>query len=174
MKKFLILMLVLGVATAANAALIDSWSDGLGVTWQVTTDIDGSLDLLGTGAAATTYGGYGIYLHEGGYVNSWITPSPAASGLLGKNGLYDAAGDLGDNSGPDIYGGYFIQAKDGNGSVAPNLAAGDWFLFDISSSAPGTAKLEIYGQADTIITLPEPMTIVLLGLGGLFLRRRKA
>jgi hypothetical protein len=63
--------------------------------------------------------------------------------------------------------------------------AADMQLFELiayTANAPGTATLKLYESADgsavtlvdsiTIHQVPEPITMTLLGLGGLFLRRR--
>ena len=53
---------------------------------------------------------------------------------------------------------------------------GEWFRFNIDTSA--ATEVYVYDTAftqlgDGTITVPEPMSMVLLGIGGLFLRRRK-
>ena len=174
MKKLLVLMLVLGLASMANAALTDYvlYTDGL------------VLDVVGIAGGSVP----GYYITSNATVNIIDPQTPTiylTPGNLGAN--TQTSGDLGNaltaTMGPTTYG--FITAL---AAPAPDTVdAGMWFTFDIVdvSTAGWTvgqtvATLAILdnmgapiGSSAVISTVPEPMTIALLGLGGLFLRRRK-
>ncbi len=65
----------------------------------------------------------------------------------------------------------------------PGVSTGDWLSWDITTNALGTFDLNFYDWYASPTTvpvatipgavIPEPVTIALLGLGALFLRRRK-
>ena len=164
MKKVLILMLVLGMTSLAGASYDMLATDQGGGNYGITVTSDG-LD-------ADAYWGLGI--------DSLGTLSDVAVGP-GAPSLSGIWGDLGDGYVPLSY--------------FPGVASGKWGYFGTGagttrdpgvyltalghvSSAP-VVYLYSFNEPLTVITLedtavlPEPMTIALLGLGGLFLRRRK-
>ena len=80
--------------------------------------------------------------------------------------------------GGTVWPGWDVTAFDSGGAYV----AGDYFLFDLQFGATSAMPLliDIYDYsvsyttpAGTITVVPEPVTIALLGLGGLFLARRK-
>lgn len=178
MKKLLIFMLVLCMASSANAVLqisvggvqepIDSeiWllpSEYLTLDVWTTTDItpgvgEGYFALVCSTADATISGGVNVSAEPSLYV-------------------YQYFGDP---------GGIWVAVAL---ATAPSLPAGstltdlidfhcEWqpndvlveLIFDIGYPIYGTAAV-----VDSVIIhqIPEPMTVLLLGLGGLFLRRRR-
>jgi hypothetical protein len=170
MKKFVILLLVLGLASMSSATItgLNSVTDGI-VTWSIASE-----KLVGHGDSLGTYDG-AVYPEDN------LTPtSGTGGGTSGNiNGLYPAAGDNGNVTYDSVYDGWNTYAQDLDGDLDPDQAVGDWFSFDVSLDG---AQLLIdiwssnnsWGSAiGTITVVPEPMTIALLGLGGLFLRRRK-
>ena len=166
MKKLLILMLVLGFVSSASALT-------------VTLDPSGTL-IVPAGAYQinvvsdedTT--GYEYFLAALDNTYGTIT-SVTALGKAGDDGIVTPFGDM---------AGYFavhgVKALD---MSAPfdSILAGNQFLADISFT--GTAVGEdltivlLNGSLATLdsitYSVPEPMTIALLGLGSLFLLRRR-
>ena len=169
MKKLLILMLVLGLASAANAAIVLSL-DG-------NTDID-SIEISPSDTITID-----IYNTDGGdyttYLDFYYTSDGSYS--LSNAKLTDLAGDASTFSGP--YDGgydndeYEVVLAQGIGSSTP----GSQFEVDLHCETADTVYIELWKCVVTTYTLedtativqPEPMTIALLGLGGLFLRRRR-
>jgi hypothetical protein len=170
MKKLLVLILVLGLSSIANAELT-----------AIELDVDGSH----AGATITVVTGDTISLE----MYSGNTDSGSAYLNLEDNGLYTLAnpqvttnaGDMGGYKGPYSYGGYDYYSITVSKSGVGTITAGTMFLIDFTAgSSTGTVdvilqKFEGTTTMDTttVNIVPEPMTIALLGLGGLFLRRRR-
>ncbi len=168
MKKLIVLMLVLGLATSANAAL--------------------TISLDPSGAAVLPAGNYDVDVVS----NEDVTPWELYVGL--DNETYGsitgvvklpAAGNeasvtlIGDGYGMfDIYHLVAIDLVDPLDSVK----MGSQFTVTVNFTGAATGedfKLVLMDpnlnelDSRTFLGVPEPMTIALLGLGGLFLRRRK-
>ena len=180
MKKLLIFMLVLGMASLANAALqisvggdpnpvdstiwlgvsdtiiIDVWTDA-----EINTNVGGGYFVLGVDPAYGTLSG-GVSL--------W----PAEEGIVyysGAGGTYLPSPEQGDL----LAIGTFLPVGSGiTGTIFDSII--------FHCEAEGDAVIHLYSDAfgtptlvDTVIIhqIPEPMTVLLLGLGGLFLRRRR-
>lgn len=157
MKKLLILMLVLGMTSLASAVTT------------VLTDIE----LLYDGTTVTVVG-----LNAVVYEKAIGIYDEAGQGTVGP--LYEvliAAGDLGAITGrPAGYNGVDISTL---ASPVGEVTTGDWFKFAFADGAVGDT-MTIYDYAEsytvpagTLNLIPEPMTIALLGLGGLALLRRR-
>jgi hypothetical protein len=169
MRKFLVLALVLGIASAANAVtiLVDGVDPGDSI--EIAEGLTPVITVVGEDGSSWL--GY-IIIEEGG------------AGELGNGANLDAAGDLGAVAPYTEAGwgtGYELTSATSPGG-SPATAAGPQFTFDYTGGALGqTATISLfvdpeYGMpADsvTITIVPEPMTVILLGLGGLLLRRRK-
>ena len=173
MKKLLILMLVLGVTSVASAALSD-----------FTMTTDGSI-LYIDGIAGGSCLGYNIVDGGAGPITITVpqTPSITPDGGGGNN-----AGDLAAAAvmavGPP-YGNALTFTTGFSGVGTDIVDAGEWFQFSVSvTGGPYTvgqvvqsllvldAQLQTLGNVDATY-IPEPMTIALLGLGGLALLRRR-
>ena len=166
MKKLLILMLVLGLASTANAAVVLSLNGN--------TDIDSIeiniSDTVVVDIYNTDGGDYDTYLDiyytsEGAYSLSGATLTANAGDMSVIKGLEYLAGDDCEE--------YWVVLAQSEGSSTP----GSQFEVDIHCEKALTVYLELWAptlvDTATIYQVPEPMTIALLGLGGLFLRRRR-
>lgn len=175
MKKLLVVMLVLSMASMANAAL---WITVNGGTDEVTLNVGdtATLALVGDGATGnnTFYAGIdsasaGDGSIDIGSATVLYTGSEASIGWAGLTGgefwnRGDAVGmsltDAAHNPQAPLSGtlfGSIVFTCASVGDVTVNLA-------DIDFNIIGSTIIH---------QVPEPITIGLLGLGGLFLRRRK-
>lgn len=180
MKKVLVLLLVLGMASAASAALqislngdpepvdselwllegetalLDIWTDAdlqmfAGGSWQLVVGTDVGSIVPG---AVLEYGGYGTPPQT---VDAAAVISPA--GMEGIWGIYSAF--AGADAGTVLYD-QILFTCEGEGDAIIQL----WDAPD--GAAPTTMHDQII-----IHQIPEPATICLLGLGGLALLRRR-
>jgi hypothetical protein len=176
MKKLLVLALVLSVASMANAALVitpSATTVTVGDTFTMT---------LGTDTAITAGVGecYWLLVADTSLVSIDYASGAGLSFIdAGITVATDAASNHSDAGLPDgtegISGGIFLtQLSSVNGTIYTNIQA--------TALTAGTATLMILdgGTSEaigspvtlTIKAIPEPITMTLLGLGGLFLRRR--
>jgi hypothetical protein len=191
-KRLLILMLVLGLtsaASAATAALVvetppDEIIPGAVVTISLNADVDVSgfglrkitddASPMGTAAAGSLWSGFNFMLDDG-----------SANVVNSGNVLFAKAG------GDAIKGQYFSLMGPGahcpvpsplytfTYTVHPSIPWGTIINISVLPNEGTNSTVAAVGGANIIPTgvsfgvAPEPMTIVLLGLGGLFLRRRR-
>ena len=168
MKKVLVLMLVLGMASMASATLTlggpTTANPGDVVTITVSSDAtDSYYTYLGIGSVA---GGPGWATDDA--VGSMAMPvatanaGPAASVMLSSSWMVTAAATPPDVITPGVH----FNAEV---TIASGASIGDTYTI-------ATTTLGNYNTCDqemTITVIPEPMTLGLLGLGTLLLRRRK-
>jgi len=181
MKKLLVLLMVLGLATAANAALQISVGGNTAVE-EITLEASDELILDVFSAIAIPYGsgddwaGWGLIVESAqatitGGVSVFIGTEPGVViGPIDDYGVPHSADTQG------VGGAITVINSIGPGAIF------DEILFHCLG--PGEATITLFGTMDyetvtvldTIIVhqiIPEPITMALLGLGGLFLRRRK-
>ena len=185
MKKLLSVMLVLGLVSTAFALPTIS-----GPT-SILKETAGTYTYTVTGTAAEATIGYqgGVFANLA--TNNYYS-SALPSGVISINAnnviLIDpGTGNprMGDVAGGIAMLGTYYAGVDfvaGSGTVI-KVVAGDWFTFDLIVDATipeQVIRLDLSDMAYTttsgyldVTVVPEPMTIALLGLGGLFLRRRK-
>jgi hypothetical protein len=199
MKKLLIFMLVLGLATVANAALqlsLNHVTNGEGITQEITVPVSTELIIDVHGPAAYSTVGYVVINggppQDGEWGDTLGPPYTVASGYYNKSGYpvvhSGVGGSPAGNMGSTIrYGdatcfGYEFTIADNQNKAF--ILGGEQFEYMFHCrTAPSDAVIYLYDAAvgegavvlDTIIVhqIPEPATIALLGLGGLLLRRRK-
>jgi len=169
MKKLLVLVLVLGMASLANAGL--------------------SLYLNGSPAADTTIGlndvvTIGLYSDDTSFFNAYVIngpDDPVAIGTLADPVDETIAGNMAghsDYAAADGWGNGFLYTTAGS-PPTPGVAAGVQHTCTFSSAEVGVTTIYLYegsdpyGELDSFtITVPEPATIALLCLGGLLLRKK--
>ncbi len=164
MKKLLAMILVLGMASLASAGLIVE-----GLEYEVDTSTN-TITVTGTGvtgylfnlmpdagvltngvvsSAFTTVNDPGLWAGDYGEMG-WAGASASTTDALGKSGVIFTINFDPGTTEVSFYESAFM------GSSQVNFAGG-----------------EVAGLDGFSMAIPEPMTMALLGLGGLFLRRRK-
>lgn len=162
MEKLLVFTLVLGLASGASAALtlVGAPTDPINIGETVTITVNNS---------------------EDGAYSGWLEiPDPGVADYDGDP-VFTAAGNPGGAStvtaAADYPGWYEFTVA----SFPPNptISAGDHIQVTVTGIGEGATALNLYANdgvtlldSAAITVIPEPMTIALLGLGGLFLRRR--
>lgn len=172
MKKLLVLALVLGMASIASASLT---INGLTISGSA-----GAITVVGTQTAD-----FDLVLVSNGTLSpldmtAFTSTAPTASTVLA--GFSDlVAGDTVDDFSAYTTGAVFTLASYPNEAYKTgtymNLAysGATKVMAGVFNENTNALVVDAFGQGTgTLVNLiPEPMTLTLLGLGGLFLRRRK-
>ena len=165
MKKLMVLILVLALTSAANAVLIQ-------VDGQVgdTFDVQGGATISIVSEDSLNWLGY-LIIEDG---SGGVLTIPVGTALAGDPALAGATPytEAGWGSG------YEITVA---GSASFPVGVGTQFTFDFTGLVGDTATISLFLDPEftvpvasvSVNIVPEPTTILLLGLGGLFLRRRR-
>lgn len=166
MKKLLVLALVLGVASMASATLLTVIADDAEILLGDTTTVNI--------VAAVDYG-----MFDG---EDWVI-GVSAEGALSDITVADVAGAVlvsnGDAAMFGVPGGFWgVTMAPAVGIITEGTVL---FSLTLTGMELGIAQINMIdltaggvpGASTSVLVTPEPMTMALLGLGGLFLRRRK-
>jgi len=193
MKKLLIVLMVLSMASMANAALVISVGSDLTAPTAVTVAPSGTLSLgVWTNTAIAledeTAAYYALVCDTTKGTIDWTTGTDKANDpavfLLSPPAQWD--GPVSEFWTPGLLPANF-DGTDGGATPLTNVLAANSQISDgiiFHCNGPGTCLIQLWISTDgstnatlvdtvTVTQTPEPMTIGLLGLGGLFLRRRK-
>jgi len=184
MRKMLALLVVLALASMANAGLIftvngEPQQPMIDPPLEPSDTIELDLEL----AAGTSLLKYTLtyelsneqaeFLVDG-LVFDWVSMFPGKIDAMDQDGTISWVTLVADNfmapvNGPvDLMHGLLVHCLSGTDTIMTVTVTGAT-LIDGETVAPGTVMHELLIPQ----FIPEPMTIALLGLGGLFLRRRK-
>lgn len=168
MKKVLALLLVFGMASLANATIVLS--------------VDGDTTVSAVTLSESESVLIDIHSDDGTAYGAWlgIADSSTDGEWVGNMSKYAAAG--GDAS-YYSYGAYWWKVSASGTPTSGVVTAGKHFEIEFrcaSGEPANTVVIKLMNNASsseldrvTVSQIPEPMTIGLLGLGGLFLRRRR-
>lgn len=158
MKKLMVLALVLSVVGLANAGLAIKAAD------LKTAEITGEGNTGALACYVFTKGGQvndGVMLYGGDLADKGVAPADALAALIEAYGPITQAFALN-----------FADAPDTNGNVI--LPNGPLAKFDAIQGPVEVFLADADGAVlGSVVLIPEPITMGLLALGGLFIRRKK-
>jgi len=165
MKKLLILTLVLGMATTANAVIVQLGAGGVtnGAGVDMTTNLT-VVEVVSDTSAEN-------------YIAAILAPDVSlldisSISILGNAGTDATVDDYADALGVGTHI-YVISALDMSPPL-DSIVAG--IQFNVNTTGFGQVQVlteDLGTVLDTVTVIPEPATMLLIGLGGLFLRRRR-
>jgi len=167
-KKLLVLMLIFGLASAANAAVVGLSIDGVNVS--------GGAEVIDIASPMIT-----LSIVSDTDDNNWlmevsVLKADATLGLPTPTSLAGGMADYTDFSDATLWD-YELSTAGAPGSV---FAGEQWTMALTALGDVGAVfavNLGPYNQpvvsSIAFTVVPEPMTVALLGLGGLFLMRRR-
>jgi len=169
MKKMLTLVLVLAVASLASAAFqIGVTPSGSNYNLTISSDV-----AIAAGGGNEHY--WALLVDAGSVSDALATASQSGAGFdMQINGDVSSAG-LGSYGALGSNGTWGTLFTTGGAISSGQLFGG----FVVSGAATQVSLVEIlpdfsgYGQTLATAPIPEPVTMALLGVGGLFLRRKK-
>lgn len=161
MKKLMVLSLVLAMGTLASAGLLQDI--------KLVMETPGVVTVYGL-VATDAYGasGFGVYV-----------PADIAEQIKGPFGKFAGAGDIGAVTQWEGWNGIDASPAWSGTAGEQEVEAGAWFSFGYTGKVGDMLDIYDYSVSATApigqlaVLVPEPMTMGLLGLGALFLRRRK-
>ncbi len=183
MKKLLALLLVLGMVSAVSALPVISGPATIELDTATTYTVSGtSAEATPDGGGESGYSGV-IWVDYSNYKDQLSNPTITANGNMGGLAEIDIAPSY-------LPSGFAFAAAPAGGTwdETTDVDTGEWFTFDVIANSTGLWAYEVgdtfeiqlltgtfgsTGEGLVVTVIPEPMTIALLGLGGLFLRRRK-
>lgn len=160
MKKLLVLMLVLGIGSFASAG------------FELGKAADDVATLTGDGL----YKAYWISVSGEGTANVEMLYSRPGSGIDDFSSMMEYVAYAESLLGAPVSALYlaaFVDTSNPDDAIAPN---GLVLRAQLTSTAPAVLTLhdaDTFDVLQSVLLTPEPMSLLMLGLGGLFLRRRK-
>ena len=188
MRKLLILVMIIGFTGAASAALQIDIYDGTAAYVDEGQAVNDTLELRIKGVdfhtAEMCWWGIACDTSDGAIVGGAVSTGAPNISSVDTYAYYIAytLTALGAQAGE-----YGVTGGIWESTTATGPWDGDFiedFTFTMKKSVAGTVTVKLYSSTDdyatssvvtaTIKSIPEPMTLALLGLGALFLRRRRA
>jgi len=194
MKKFLAIALVLAMVSVANAGVAFVRSDGLttiGANETITLNLvvpaspAGGSSGFGIGAiddgdATGSLGSFAFHANVSQVDTGFIQNTEASGGISGCLLSYASAYATTNNiaAGQVIFSMVYTAGSSvGSGVTFAVVPYNDWYHETGGDYQAPLSYIYVGGVSndiDPLVLTPEPMTLGLLGLGGLFLRRRLA